>query len=238
MLHRTLSFIIIILISFHFTALSQITNYSFEEQLQWEKIQHVEISTGYSFDRLMFSGAYYNGENPVPYFANQYPIHSSSVELSASIYVNGVTYLSDEEKSLLEDIKVDTSFVVSVSKENSREQTYAVVNVIPIRFNPATGKYEKLLSFRVEVQVKDVEEKVTRTISHASTSVLASGEWFKVRISEDGVYKVTYNELKQMGFDVSANPHNIAVFGNGGGVLPEQNNLFRHDDLVENPYIF
>ena len=238
MLHRTLSFIIIIFLGFQFSALSQVTNYSFEEQLQWEKVQHIKISTGFSFDRLKFWGAYYNGENTVPYFENQYPIHSSLVELSASIDVKAVTSLSDEEKVLLEDVKVDTAFVVSVSKVNSREQTYAAVNVIPIRFNPATGKYEKLLSFIVDVQVKDVEESTTRSISHASTSVLASGEWFKVRISEDGIYKVTYNELKQMGFDVSANPNNIAVFGNGGGVLPEQNDMFRHDDLVENPIFF
>ncbi len=40
-----------------------------------------------------------------------------------------------------------------------------------------------------------------------------------------------------MGFNVSANPKKIAVFGNGGGILPEVNNIPRHNDLVQNPII-
>jgi len=34
---------------------------------------------------------------------------------------------------------------------------------------------------------------------------------------------------------MSTLPSRIAVFGNGGGVLPEKNDEFRYDDLFENP---
>ena len=67
--------------------------------------------------------------------------------------------------------------------------------------------------------------------------VLNAGNWFKVKIDKSGMFKITYSELQAMGFDVSSNPRQIALFGNGGGVLPEKNNAFRYDDLVENPIV-
>jgi len=70
-----------------------------------------------------------------------------------------------------------------------------------------------------------------------SSSVLATGDWFKVKIDQSGIFKITYQELQEMGFNVSGNPRNIAVYGNGGGILPEKNDDFWYDDLVENPIV-
>jgi hypothetical protein len=35
----------------------------------------------------------------------------------------------------------------------------------------------------------------------------------------------------------SINPRHLTVFGNGGGMLPQPNSAFRHDDLVQNPIL-
>ncbi len=66
-------------------------------------------------------------------------------------------------------------------------------------------------------------------------SVLAAGSWFKIRISKSGIYKITYSELQKMGFPVDANPADISLYGNGGGMLPEVNNAPRPEGLTENP---
>ncbi len=66
-------------------------------------------------------------------------------------------------------------------------------------------------------------------------SVLASGSWFKIRISESGIYKITYADLQKMGFPLDGNSADIALFGNGGGILPEVNNAPRPAGLTENP---
>nr|WP_302179992.1 type IX secretion system sortase PorU [Chryseosolibacter indicus] len=73
-------------------------------------------------------------------------------------------------------------------------------------------------------------------VSHSgySQSVLASGNWYKVSVQKDGVYKITYNQLKTMGFNVGAvNPKKISIFGNSGGMLPQLNNAVRPVDLNE-----
>jgi len=69
-----------------------------------------------------------------------------------------------------------------------------------------------------------------------ANSVLSSGHWYKFSVAADGVYRLTYTDLKNAGVPVSSiNPANIRIYGNGGGMLPESNDSARIDDLIENP---
>ncbi len=77
-----------------------------------------------------------------------------------------------------------------------------------------------------------VTVKSVKSINH---SVLATGSWFKIRISESGIYKITYTNLQKMGFPLDGNSADIALYGNGGGILPEVNNAPRPAGLTENP---
>jgi hypothetical protein len=70
---------------------------------------------------------------------------------------------------------------------------------------------------------------------YSQSSVLQSGEWFKVAIEKNGVYKINYNLLKKMGFSPSqTDPRKIKIFGNAGGMLPQANSSSRPYDLIEN----
>ena len=72
----------------------------------------------------------------------------------------------------------------------------------------------------------------------ASDSVLSSGKWYKVGVSETGIYKLTYSDLSSLGLDVDhVDPRNIRLFHNGGGVLGELNAQPRFTDLVEIPVV-
>ena len=69
---------------------------------------------------------------------------------------------------------------------------------------------------------------------YATTSKLANGKWVKITIPENGVYELTYNELREMGF---ANPDQVKVFGSGGGRISEILNGNAPDDLVRVPML-
>ena len=72
----------------------------------------------------------------------------------------------------------------------------------------------------------------------AADSMLSSGRWFKVGLTETGVYRLTYSDLSSLGIDVDhINPKNIRLFHNGGGVLAELNAQPRIDDLKEIPIV-
>lgn len=79
-------------------------------------------------------------------------------------------------------------------------------------------------------------EKKQKTLrSYASNSVLSSGRFYKLGVTDNGVYKISYNQMAQMGFDVqNLDPRNIKIYGNGGRMLPQANNATIYDDLYEN----
>ncbi len=52
---------------------------------------------------------------------------------------------------------------------------------------------------------------------YASESVLSSGKWAKIQVETTGIYKITYDELRKMGFD----PEKVSVHGYGGWPLDE-----------------
>lgn len=70
---------------------------------------------------------------------------------------------------------------------------------------------------------------------YAERSVLAQGDWYKVAVGQSGICRISYSYLQSIGVDMAAlDPRNVKIFGNGGGMLPESNAVYRHDDLKEN----
>ena len=54
--------------------------------------------------------------------------------------------------------------------------------------------------------------------SYADHSVLQNGTWVKIRVSESGVYRMTYEELQAAGL---SNPANVRIYGYGGAMLTQ-----------------
>lgn len=54
---------------------------------------------------------------------------------------------------------------------------------------------------------------VSTDYKFADKSTLASGKWVRISVPETGVYEITYDQLREMGF---SNPQNVAVYGEGG----------------------
>lgn len=62
-------------------------------------------------------------------------------------------------------------------------------------------------------------------------SVLATGTWYKLAITREGIYKIDRSLLTSMG--ISEPPANIRLYGTGGRMLPEPVSTPRYDDLPE-----
>ena len=65
---------------------------------------------------------------------------------------------------------------------------------------------------------------------YASESVLNSGKWVKIRVAEDGIYKLTLSDLKKMGFSAL---DKVAVYGYGGWPLDEDFSTAYIDDVPD-----
>ena len=68
----------------------------------------------------------------------------------------------------------------------------------------------------------------------AQTSLLSSGQWYKLSVDKNGVYRISFDLLKKMGVDPGKiDPRNIRIFGREGGMLPQDNSIARPNDLLE-----
>lgn len=71
------------------------------------------------------------------------------------------------------------------------------------------------------------------------TSLLASGEWRRVAVRSEGVYRIDHALLRELGLDPgNIDPRRFGVFGRGGGMLPQENDAPAMDDMVENAIAF
>lgn len=70
---------------------------------------------------------------------------------------------------------------------------------------------------------------------YKSSSVLASGAFYKIAVSAPGIYKIDLPFLVSLGISTSGLPSSsIRIFGNGGAMLSEANSGPWIDDLTEN----
>lgn len=86
------------------------------------------------------------------------------------------------------------------------------------------------------IAIINLASKAQGSRTYASESVLSSGNWYKIRISKDGIYKLTASDIKAMKLlSTAPKTEHIRVYGNGGNMLPEISSIERADDLSENP---
>ncbi|HTM93683.1 MAG TPA: type IX secretion system sortase PorU, partial [Flavisolibacter sp.] len=69
--------------------------------------------------------------------------------------------------------------------------------------------------------------------TYRANSVLASGNWFKISVAAEGIYKMDAAFLNSLGIAGNVPSSQIRIFGNGGGMLHEANGITPIDDLQE-----
>ena len=234
MLNQKLLFFLLL---FFISITGSAIQYEFSSVIKWNSTQKVDTGI-YMVERLSFDDAYYYKFDGLPSFIDKFSIHTAQAQVNATLKNEVFMPLqSAEEKIIILLGFTDTLIKIESRIVISRKEPMAQVELIPIRWNASKHIYEKLVAFDIVIEVVDVPESDRSVKQYASSSVLATGQWFKIRLNKNGIYKVTYNELSSMGFDMSTHPSNIAVFGNGGGTLPEKNDDSRYDDLFENPIV-
>lgn len=117
----------------------------------------------------------------------------------------------------------------------SRERPYATVDIEPYRTNPATGRVERLVEYRLVIDEVHGGGQRGRAADYPANSKLAQGDWYRFLVDKDGVYELTYSFLQQMGVDMSnLASDDINIYGNHEGLLPFTNTPGRPTDLLQN----
>ena len=184
---------------------------------------------------LMFEGAVYLDDTATPHLIKNVSVGSSN-SIKPTLSDMAFAELSEEERMATENLLISNTIQVEIDAYTERKQSFARLSFVPLRRNQLTGQVEKLISYNLRYrEVSSFGQKSISSPAYASSSELNSGNWYKVAVSRDGIHRITYNDLQEMGMDVDAlDPRRLNVYGNGGGMLPQANASFRHDDLVQN----
>lgn len=145
---------------------------------------------------------------------------------------------NEEIKDVRHLDRISSQIQVSTKVSFSRNQPYLEVSFVPVRRNLLNNNLEKLVRFSMKIipgSQRKYLSSSSGTHEYASHSVLSTGRWFRIKIREDGIYQLTYEDLLQIGI---SDPAGLRIYGNGGNMLPVMNNVPHPDDLQENAIFF
>ncbi|MFK7950088.1 MAG: type IX secretion system sortase PorU [Saprospiraceae bacterium] len=213
----------------------------FEEQLDWyDAPVSLQITETKTIEITSFEDAIYTEKHPtLPIYNKELKLDNYGVlevQITNEVYESYTRIANDDDNFISNEITINKRV------EIARRQYYGVIQFVPIRKNPITDDYERLVSFDLTVTLREKALPVAQnpTFSRNQNSVLADGNIYKFAVAENGVYKLTYDFLKnELGISNldDIDPRTIKLLGNEGGILPEANVRFRHEDVPENAIV-
>ncbi|MGB5980816.1 MAG: type IX secretion system sortase PorU [Nonlabens sp.] len=197
---------------FSFTAIAQSGSFT----INWDG--HRQFRAG---DRFM----------EVPSFSNNLSFNGRELFFS---YVSETTFMADPRTAKISNIvsasisradlkdlpleNIPQEVKLTVGNALSRKRNYLQLNVTPIYKDG--NSYRKVISFDYSYGEKLQVNSSQRTAEYGN-SILSTGEWFRVKVRNTGVQRMTRSFLSNLGIDVSSvDPRRIKVYGHGGTSLP------------------
>ncbi|MCF8254998.1 MAG: type IX secretion system sortase PorU [Bacteroidia bacterium] len=165
------------------------------------------------------------------------PIYQDVIEVSSS-EISEISIKIIEESDI-NPAGLNANIILNYYKPDysiafERGKSKLLLSFIPIR--KIGTSYKKLEKFEIIIQYKNNNPTYSakKKPIYASNSVLASGEWIKIGTMQNGVHRIDYATLRNLGINPDQiDPRNIQLFGHGAGMLPQDNSVERIDDLKE-----
>lgn len=225
-----------ILLILCFAGVSAFAQNIYPIQLQWNNSKFFyagnDIQT-FQYKAFYFEDAYinhptnwlpqYTFRTQIPYDANQ--IDKISIQSTAGFQAEMSSFTGFRG---LDSIPSEYSIKAEIQTEQNRK--YIMISVIPMRLTTGSN-IEFLTEGNIVLQFSSSPTKKATHKTRAS-SILANGSWYKIGIKETGVHKITFEQLRKIGF---ATPENCKFYGNSSGMLSTNNADEMPDDLLELP---
>lgn len=191
---------------------------------------------------IVMKGAQYDPTRGLlPYFAITHTTSSSKVA-KPQLVVKKTLPVDQNHASVIKKrfaAYLSGEFQVTGRSAYSREKNLNPHQIVPFRLS-STGDLEELVEYKVQWNEQESASMINarQSSSFASSSVLQSGTWYKIAVTQTGLHKLDRSFFSSIGINTSRlNPANIRIYGNGGSMVPELNGDSRIDDLHENPIL-
>lgn len=150
--------------------------------------------------------------------------------------------LSKSERRLLEaqGFRPEAEVAFHTSRSLSRGETLLDVLFMPVverggqwfeitDYDLRTRCVGPALSPALCTVVKSVQA-LAASSRYVDSSVLSTGRWVKIRVKAEGIYQLTDDQLRKMGFN---DPSRVKLYGYGGRLLPDRFSFSGDDALID-----
>ncbi len=230
------NFIATLLLLIFFGQLFANSPFTLREIFQWE-LEPIRFQMGDTpLERWRFKGAADSEETPtLPWMVREFRVNSPG---AIRVDVVSAQFESFNRQPTSDDAQLSERLQFVTSIERDRNGYYIKLAFVPM--TKRGNSYERLTNIALRITHTPEVIAMPRGPLNARQSVLRDGDIYKFAISETGMYKLTYDFLRnRLGISNIDNidPRDIKIYGNGGGMLPHHPEVERPDDLIENHII-
>jgi len=232
---------VVLILFFYFAVIATATSQDeIDVEIVWSGVEKFSPAPDVTAEALVFKGASYPLKSVfIPHYSTHIPVSKVANSFDVTLHDVVSSPCSNEEVKVIlsSGFEIPTQYSTTATALTIAGNVVAEVLLLPIR-KIGKGSYEKLVSAKLKVNGSGFgsAKRASRSF-FSSQSVLASGNWVKVATGASGVYKITGSLLKSWGAPSDVSPQSIRVYGNRGGMLPEDPAGEFIDDLVQIPVI-
>ncbi len=202
-------------------------------QFQWENAPETFTLGNEQIERWGFKGGASSSEYPgLTFFVRRFPVEQYGLLQAEILEARYEPF--DMEPTAADAAYLGESLKFETRVERERGSYFGKIAFAPIVRRG--GRYERLREVSLRIRLQPQQEISFRDPDDTNQSVLKDGDIYKIAVSRNGMYKLSYNFLKnELGMDIdNIDPRQIKLYGNGGGLLPFYGGAERIDDLQEN----
>ncbi len=205
----------------------------FEFQVDWERDMRTFNFDEQVYTRPSFAGAFHHEASSFyPVYLNKIVLGKGQAVSNVTIEVIQSSIVYPNHSKVLNSIRPEALAAFRWDAKTERGQQVVIFEYMPI--SGSLGQIEEVTRFKIKVQTQPSPARA-KSQTYAANSIMASGDWYKIGVVADGLYRIDRNYLTALGVNVqSLNPQSLNIYGNGYGQLPFNNSIPRPDDLLSN----
>jgi len=171
-------------------------------------------------------------QDGLPYFSKQFNLKDGVYQLSVSNVVSEPAHPEDISLIQTDHLEVPSSPEIKTSQAEDKKGVQVQSGCVP--YFKENGQIRRIIGYDFDIVYTGAFSR-GKEKSYAANSVLSDGTWYKIAVTQDGVYKMDKAFLQSLGIDVAnLNPQHINVYGNSFGIMNESNAAPCVDDLKKN----
>ncbi|NPD46387.1 type IX secretion system sortase PorU [Lentimicrobium sp. S6] len=203
-------------------------------EIEWEQ---ASIENAIFHPTLFFNGAKdMSNTGLIPYYSIDISLESNETVnqvFLTNIIENSQTVESSTFQNLTTELTKD--YLVKFRIIDKGTNKVARISFPCLSKNSLPNVVNRLSSFDLKYEKETIENPTTKSVDNtfATESAMKDGKWFQFKLSQNGIYKISYEQTTSSGIDFSGfTSSNIKVYG-FGAMLDESNATYKHPDIPE-----